>query len=167
MRLITQTRVPQDRVRCLDANLGTSEPGKIPVDRLMAGYCEELARPFDFAQGRYPALPRERRASSSVGQAKLGFEAAQQRSARRNQELHMSQVMSKSHTLGMSVVIGSAVGILAALLSAHVTVWLIAGILLGIAAGALFAQKKCPACEARAHGGSKLRTASGEQGADG
>jgi hypothetical protein len=67
----------------------------------------------------------------------------------------MSQTVSKSRTLGMSMVTGSAVGILAALLSTHVTVWLIAGILVGIAAGALFAQKKCPACEARQHGGIK------------
>ena len=67
-----------------------------------------------------------------------------------------------THTksLGLSIVIGIAIGTLAAILSGHVAVWLIAGIFVGIAAGACFGRKKCPECEAREHAG--LRASSYE-----
>jgi hypothetical protein len=57
--------------------------------------------------------------------------------------------------LGLSIVIGIAIGTLAAILSGHVAVWLIAGIFVGIAAGASLGRKKCPGCEARKHTGLK------------
>jgi len=41
---------------------------------------------------------------------------------------------SKSKPLGLSIVIGFAIGTLAAVLSSHFAVWLIAGIFVGIAA---------------------------------
>jgi hypothetical protein len=56
---------------------------------------------------------------------------------------------SKSKPLGLSIVIGIAIGTLAAILSSHFAVWLIAGIFVGIAAGAAVGRKKCPDCEAR------------------
>jgi hypothetical protein len=56
---------------------------------------------------------------------------------------------SKSKPLGLSIVIGFAIGTLAAVLSSHFAVWLIAGIFVGIAAGATVGRKKCPECEAR------------------
>jgi hypothetical protein len=55
----------------------------------------------------------------------------------------------RAKPLGLSVVIGIAIGVLAAILSGHVAVWLIAGIFVGIAAGASVGRKKCPACEER------------------
>jgi hypothetical protein len=55
----------------------------------------------------------------------------------------------KSKPLGLSIVIGIAIGTLAAILSGHVAVWLVAGIFVGIAAGASLGRKKCPECEAR------------------
>jgi hypothetical protein len=61
---------------------------------------------------------------------------------------------NKSKHLGLSIVVGIAIGTLAAILSGHVAVWLIAGIFVGIAAGASVGGKKCPACEARAHAGA-------------
>jgi len=68
----------------------------------------------------------------------------------------------KSKHLGLSVVIGIAIGVLAAILSGHVAVWLIAGIFVGIAAGASLGRKKCPECEAREHAGVR-QTASYER----
>jgi hypothetical protein len=69
----------------------------------------------------------------------------------------------KSKHLGLSIVIGIAIGALAAILSGHVAVWLIAGIFVGIAAGASLGRKRCPACEAREHAGAKsLKAASYE-----
>jgi hypothetical protein len=59
----------------------------------------------------------------------------------------------KSKKLGLSIVIGIAIGVLAAILSGHVAVWLVAGIFVGSAAGASFGRKKCPECEAREHAG--------------
>jgi len=61
---------------------------------------------------------------------------------------------NKSKHLGLSIVIGIAIGTLAAILSGHVAVWLIAGIFVGIAAGASVGRKKCPECEAREHAGA-------------
>jgi hypothetical protein len=61
---------------------------------------------------------------------------------------------SKSSHLGLSIVIGIAVGALAAILSGHVAVWLIAGIFVCVAAGASIGRKKCPECEAREHAGA-------------
>jgi RsiW-degrading membrane proteinase PrsW (M82 family) len=61
---------------------------------------------------------------------------------------------NKSNHLGLSIVIGIAIGTLAAILSGHVAVWLIAGVFLGIAAGASAGRKKCPECEAREHAGA-------------
>ena len=61
---------------------------------------------------------------------------------------------NKSKHLGLSIVIGIAIGALAAILSGHVAVWLIAGIFVGIAAGATIGRKKCPECEAREHAGA-------------
>jgi uncharacterized iron-regulated membrane protein len=52
-------------------------------------------------------------------------------------------------------VIGIAIGTLAAILSGHVAVWLIAGIVVGIAAGASIGRKKCPECEARDQAGMR------------
>jgi hypothetical protein len=60
-----------------------------------------------------------------------------------------------SKPLGLSIVIGVAIGTLAAILSGHVAVWLIAGIFVGIAAGASIGRKKCPECEAREHAGMR------------
>ena len=75
----------------------------------------------------------------------------------------MTTAAGKSHPLGLSIVIGIAIGTLAAILSGHVAVWLIAGIFVGIAAGASIGRKKCPECEAREHASAKkLRTASYE-----
>ena len=61
-------------------------------------------------------------------------------------------IASKSKPLGLSIVIGFAIGTLAAILSSHFAVWLIAGIFVGIAAGAAVGRKKCPDCEARETG---------------
>jgi hypothetical protein len=55
----------------------------------------------------------------------------------------------KSKPLGLSIVIGITIGTLAAILSSHYAVWLIAGIFVGIAAGASVGRKKCPDCEAK------------------
>ena len=63
----------------------------------------------------------------------------------------MTAAENKSKHLGMSIVIGIAIGTLAAILSGHVAVWLIAGIFVGIAAGASLGRKQCPDCEARKH----------------
>ena len=73
----------------------------------------------------------------------------------------MTAEENKSKPLGLSIVIGIAIGTLAALLSGHVAVWMIAGIFVGIAAGASVGRKECPECEAREHE-SKLRATSGE-----
>jgi hypothetical protein len=62
---------------------------------------------------------------------------------------------TSSKPLGPSIVIGIAIGTLAAILSGHIAVWLIAGIFVGIAAGASIGRKKCPECEAREHAGIK------------
>jgi F0F1-type ATP synthase assembly protein I len=62
---------------------------------------------------------------------------------------------NKSKHLVLSIVIGIAIGTLAAILSGHVAVWLIAGIFVGIAAGASIGRKKCPECEAREHAGMR------------
>jgi hypothetical protein len=67
----------------------------------------------------------------------------------------MTAAENKSRPLGLSIVIGIAIGTLAAILSGHVAVWLIAGIFVGIAAGASIGRKKCPECEAREHAGIK------------
>ena len=75
----------------------------------------------------------------------------------------MTLAENKSKPLGLSIVIGIAIGSLAALLSGHVVVWLIAGVFVGIAAGAAIAHKKCPECEAREHGGYELRAKSYER----
>jgi hypothetical protein len=64
----------------------------------------------------------------------------------------------KSKHLSLSIVIGIAIGTLAAILSGHVAVWLIAGIFVGIAAGASIGRKKCPACEAKEHTGLRTDT---------
>ena len=61
----------------------------------------------------------------------------------------MSVTSTKSKSLGLSIVIGIAIGTLAAILSTHFAVWLVAGIFVGIAAGASFGRKTCPECEAR------------------
>jgi hypothetical protein len=61
----------------------------------------------------------------------------------------MSAASTRSKTLGLSIVIGIAIGTLAAILSTHFAVWLIAGIFVGVAAGASFGRKTCPECEAR------------------
>jgi hypothetical protein len=68
----------------------------------------------------------------------------------------MATATSKSKPLGLSIVIGIAIGTLAAILSGHVAVWLIAGIFVGIAAGASLGRKKCPGCEAREHAGLRV-----------
>jgi len=60
----------------------------------------------------------------------------------------MTAVESKSKHLGLSILIGIAIGTLAAILSSHVAVWLIAGVFVGIAAGASIGGKQCPDCEA-------------------
>ena len=73
-------------------------------------------------------------------------------------DCNMSAASSKSKTLGLSIVIGIAIGTLAAILSTHFAVWLIAGIFVGIAAGASFGRKTCPECEAR-----ELRASSHER----
>ena len=65
-----------------------------------------------------------------------------------NKELSMAAA-SKSKSMGLSIVIGIAIGTLAAILSSHVAVWLLAGIFVGIAAGASVGRKKCPECEAK------------------
>ena len=76
----------------------------------------------------------------------------------------MTSATTQSKSLGLSIVIGAAIGTLAALLSGHVAVWLIAGIFVGIAAGASIGRKKCPECEARKHAGTKsMRAASFER----
>jgi hypothetical protein len=67
---------------------------------------------------------------------------------------------TQSKPLGLSIVIGIAIGTLAAILSGHVAIWLIAGIFVGIAAGASIGRKRCPQCEAREHSG--LRASSYE-----
>jgi hypothetical protein len=72
----------------------------------------------------------------------------------------MTAAENKPKHLGLSIVIGVAIGTLAAILSGHVVVWLIAGIFVGIAAGSSIGRKKCPECEAREHGG--LRASSYE-----
>jgi hypothetical protein len=59
---------------------------------------------------------------------------------------------SKSKPLGLSIMIGIVIGTLAAVLSSHFAVWLIAGIFVGIAAGAAVGRKKCPDCQARETG---------------
>jgi predicted MFS family arabinose efflux permease len=74
----------------------------------------------------------------------------------------MSAASTKSKSLGLSIVIGIAIGTLAAILSTHFAVWLIAGIFVGIAAGASFGRKSCPECEAR-----EPRATSHERPADG
>jgi len=61
----------------------------------------------------------------------------------------MTATENKSNQMGLSIVIGIAIGTLAAILSGHVAVWLVAGIFVGIAAGATLGRKKCPECEAR------------------
>ncbi len=61
----------------------------------------------------------------------------------------MTTETNKSKSLSLSIVIGIAIGTLAAILSGHVAVWLIAGIFVGVAAGASLGRKKCPECEAR------------------
>jgi uncharacterized membrane protein YfcA len=61
----------------------------------------------------------------------------------------MTAAETKSKYLSLSIVIGIAIGTLAAILSGHVAVWLVAGIFVGIAAGASLGRKKCPECEAR------------------
>jgi hypothetical protein len=58
----------------------------------------------------------------------------------------MAAPHSPSGTLGLSVVIGIAIGVLAATLSGHVAVWLVAGIFVGVAAGASIGRKPCPRC---------------------
>jgi len=70
----------------------------------------------------------------------------------------MAAQQRKSQHLGLSIVIGIVIGTMAAILSSHTVVWLIAGLLVGIAAGALIGQKKCPECEAR-----ELRTSNCER----
>jgi 4-hydroxybenzoate polyprenyltransferase len=67
----------------------------------------------------------------------------------------MTTVENKSKHLGLSIVIGIAIGTLAAILSSHVAVWLIAGVFVGIAAGASIDRKRCPDCEAREQAGVK------------
>jgi hypothetical protein len=69
---------------------------------------------------------------------------------------------SKSKSMGLSIVIGIAIGTLAAILSSHVAVWLLAGIFVGIAAGASVGRKKCPECEARQHAGTNHAAPSDE-----
>jgi hypothetical protein len=69
----------------------------------------------------------------------------------------MAATATKSKQLGLSMVIGIAIGTLAAILSSHVAVWLIAGIFVGIAAGASIGHKKCPQCKARQHTENLLR----------
>lgn len=66
----------------------------------------------------------------------------------------MTVAENKSKHLGLSIVIGIAIGTLAAILSSHVAVWLIAGIFVGIAAGATIGRKKCPECAAKEHAGT-------------
>src|SRR5258707_10288509 len=66
-------------------------------------------------------------------------------------ELRMA-IASKSKPLGLSIVIGIAIGTLAAILSSHFAVWLMAGIFVGIATGAALGRKKCPDCQARETG---------------
>ena len=61
----------------------------------------------------------------------------------------MTEPESKSNHLGLSIVIGIAIGTLAAIFSGHVAVWLVAGIFVGIATGASLGRKRCPQCEAR------------------
>ena len=68
----------------------------------------------------------------------------------------MTAAEDKSKHLGLSVVIGIAIGTLAAILSSHVAVWLIAGVVVGIAAGASIGRKRCPECGAKSI--SQLRT---------
>ena len=67
----------------------------------------------------------------------------------------MTTATTKSKPLGLSIVIGIAIGTLAAILSGHVAVWLVAGIFVGIAAGASLGRKKCHECEAREHAGMR------------
>jgi predicted MFS family arabinose efflux permease len=72
----------------------------------------------------------------------------------------MAAESGKSKHLGLSIVVGIAIGTLSAILSTHFAVWLIAGIFVGIAAGASFGRKTCPECEAREHAASFERRAS-------
>jgi F0F1-type ATP synthase assembly protein I len=76
----------------------------------------------------------------------------------------MAAQESKSKSLALSVVIGIGIGTLAAILSSHVAVWLIAGLFLGVAAGASISRTKCPACEAREQMGFDRRGTSHEPG---
>jgi hypothetical protein len=71
----------------------------------------------------------------------------------------MATQESKSKHLGLSVVIGIAIGTLAAILSSHVAVWLVGGILVGVAVGASVGRKRCPECEAK----NELRASSYER----
>jgi RsiW-degrading membrane proteinase PrsW (M82 family) len=72
----------------------------------------------------------------------------------------MTAAENKSKHMGLSIVIGIAIGTMAAILSSHVAVWLIAGIFVGIAAGATIGRKKCPECGAKGHLGTGYRAAS-------
>jgi hypothetical protein len=64
-------------------------------------------------------------------------------------EVCMAAQSGKAKSLGLSIVIGIVIGTLAAILSSHFAVWLIAGIFVGIAAGASLGRTKCPECEAK------------------
>lgn len=77
----------------------------------------------------------------------------------------MAAQESKTKSLALSVVIGIAIGSLAAILSSHAAVWLIAGLFLGVAAGASIGRTKCPACAAREPMGLNHRGTSYEPGA--
>ena len=68
----------------------------------------------------------------------------------------MTSATTSSKHLGLSIVIGIAIGTLAAILSSHMAVWLIAGVFVGIAAGASIGRKRCPECETRSV--SQIRT---------
>jgi predicted MFS family arabinose efflux permease len=61
----------------------------------------------------------------------------------------MTSGRTSSKHLGLSILIGIAVGTLAAILSSHMAVWLIAGVFVGIAAGASIGHRRCPDCEAK------------------
>jgi 4-hydroxybenzoate polyprenyltransferase len=79
----------------------------------------------------------------------------------------MTSAASHPKRLGLSIMIGIAIGTLAAILSSHVAVWLIAGVFVGIAAGAAIGRKQCPDCEAREHAGVRSAATSSKYRTDG
>src|SRR5262249_59301477 len=93
--------------------------------------CEDGRKPV--LRG-YPALSLQRTEGQGRGTRLIA------------EDLNMSAASTKSKSLGLSIVIGIAIGTLAAILSTHFAVSLIAGIFVCIAAGGSFGCKSCPQC---------------------